>query len=271
MKSARPKSLNHRTISMAQWFNDLGLALFLMLLTFGASAMTIIVDPGHGGIDDGATGRLRAQDGVIETIAEKDVTLALARAVATELKKSGHTVYLTRAVDRTVSLDERAELSERIKADLFLSIHLNSSPDPTHSGMEIFYLDNHSDVAVKKLESVENRNVDGGDQIVGAILADLVVQRVAPESKRLATLLEKHYIKTCLPDGPKNRGIKPALFYVLALSKRPSVLIEAGFVTNRSDVERLLSRSFQEKFARSIIFALGNFPKKREVAGVPLL
>ena len=245
--------------------------LFFLLMTFGASAMTIIIDPGHGGIDDGATGKIKVQNGIIETFAEKDVALALARTVATELKKTGHTVYLTRAGDRSVSLNNRAELSERMKADLFLSIHLNSSPDSAHKGMEIFYLDNHSDVAVKKLESVENRNIGDEDQIVGAILADLVVQRVAPESRRLADLFCNDYVKTCLPDGPKNRGIKPALFYVLALSKRPSVLIEAGFVTNRSDVERLLSKSFQKKFAHSIISALGDFPKKREVAGVPLL
>ena len=126
-------------------------------------------------------------------------------------------------------------------------------------------MDNHKDQAVKKIESIENRDAKGDEMIINQILADLVIQRTAPSSKRLATLIHSNIttrVKTKF--NLTDRGIKPALFYVLALSKRPSVLLEAGFISNDKDIEKILSDSFQNRYADGVARGIRQYFKKKK-------
>ncbi len=214
--------------------------------------MTILIDPGHGGDEDGA----KVEKANI-TIKEKDLTLIIAKKIYDKLKAK-HRVFLTRSIDRTVTLQERADIAEKIKADLFISVHINSSPDPRAKGFETYYLDNHDDIAVKKVEKTENVNQGSSDGIQ-QILIDLAVEQTVKTSKPLAYLIHNEK-KNKLPRlGLQSRGVKPALFYVLALSKRPGVLLEAGFITNESDLKKLQDPKFQESYASAVAVGINQY------------
>lgn len=227
------------------------LFFFFIILSTSAFSATVLIDPGHGGEDCGAKAKVWKKK-KLTVVCEKEVALK----IALELKKfinatKRHRAYLTRTIDTTVSLQKRADMADIIKADIFISIHLNAATDNSSSGFETYYLNNHQDAAISKIEAIENRDLHGKQVIINNILTDLVVERVAPESKKLGTkvheqlssLLTKNY-------KMKDRGLKPGLFYVLALSKRPSILMEAGFLTNKSEANLVLDSWFHHLYAK---------------------
>jgi N-acetylmuramoyl-L-alanine amidase len=214
--------------------------------------MTILIDPGHGGDEDGAK---------VSEIKEKDLALSIARKIQEKLSKH-YSVYLTRSIDRTVSLPERAVIAEKMKTDLFISVHINSSPDGTASGFETYYLDNHNDVAIKKVEKTENIMMKGEELTVQQILVDLVVEQTVKTSKPLAESIHAA-IKSSV--GRKyhlhSRGIRPGLFYVLALSKRPGVLLEVGFISTPKERARMMNQKFQDDYATAVVKGIEKFLK----------
>lgn len=225
-----------------KWFLFLVLSMFQM----SAVATVVLVDPGHGGDEFGAVSKLAGKN-----VYEKDLALRLSAKVKDRLSKKTST-FLTRSLDRTVSLQERADLADLVKADLFLSIHFNSSPNPKSHGFELYYLDNKSNAATQKVEKHENASLKGDELIVNQILVDLVVQQTVSHSKKLASdvhtqlrpILKKHRID--------DRGVKPGLFYVLALSKRPGLLIEVGFMSNKEELAKVSSERFLDDMAQAI-------------------
>ena len=228
---------------------------------------TVVIDPGHGGSDHGAKSRIFKRKG---RILEKDLTLKLAKKIKKHLSKR-YTTYLTRSLDRDVSLDQRAQLAEKVKADLFVSIHINANEKRGASGFETYYLDNHTDKAVKKIEEVENKNVDGSQAVVNQILAELVITSTAPASKKLSNIIHRNLNKRVKRKFRiKDRGVKPGLFYVLALTKIPAVLLEAGFITNNKDLKMLKSDKFQEKYAKAVADSIHQYLKKYHKKEVPL-
>ena len=133
------------------------LALLLVVsLASAAHATVVLVDPGHGGEEHGAIGVLSGARKVME----KDLSLRLARKIQEKLRPHV-TVFLTRSLDRTVTLQERADLADKVKADLFISVHFNSSTDQSAQGYETYYLNNSADAAVKKVEKKENLTLQG--------------------------------------------------------------------------------------------------------------
>lgn len=223
-------------------------------------AMTILIDPGHGGEEDGAT---REFNGVM--VKEKDLTLSISKLIYEKLQKK-HRVFLTRSFDRTVTLQERAQIAEKIKADLFISVHINSSTDPRAKGIETFYLDNHDDIAVKKVEKTENINPGTADGIQ-QILIDLAVEQTVQTSKPLAFLVHAEAKKNLKGRyAMLNRGVKPALFYVLALSKRPGVLLEAGFMTNDDDLKKIQQEKFQQLYADAVVRGIDQYIRSKKRA-----
>ena len=218
------------------------LFLTINLLHKDAYSASILLDPGHGGKDLGTTAKLltRSKNGKRRLITsyEKDLTLQIAKRIYKILKSRNHDVFLTRSFDRSVGLEERAEMAEKINADLFISIHVNSSWNKLSNGFETYYLSNKSDRAVKKVELVENKNLHGEELIINHILIDLIVDRVVPSSKQLAKNVHNHLKKRIIPKFKmKDRGIKAGLFYVLARSKRPSLLLEVGFASNPRELK----------------------------------
>ena len=221
-------------------------------------SQTILIDPGHGGKDDGAKAfqNFVNKGGKLEKISyfEKDIVLELSKKISKKLKGKNYRVFMTRSIDRTVSLEKRAEIAQRVNADLFISIHANASYHKTSGGFETYYLNNKSNQAIKKVEEVENKGLEGEDSVVNQILIDLVVNKTVESSKALATAIHNK-LKGFL--GPslkmKDRGIKPGLFFVLALSKRPGVLLEMGFMSNPKELRKISSSTFQERYADAIV------------------
>lgn len=244
-----------------------GVLFLLFTITFNAKAGVVLIDPGHGGEDCGAKAQIW-KDKKLIVQCEKDIALEIAKKIHAKINKTSHIkAYLTRTVDSTLTLQQRADYADKIGADIFISIHLNSSHSRSSNGVETYYLDNHDNAAVKKIEKVENSDAKGEEVIINQILADLVIQRTAPISKKLAFYVHANLQKRVVPTYKiVDRGTKPALFYVLALSKRPSILLEAGFLSNQEEVDKLLSDKFQEDYAQAVYRGVVRFfgkPKKK--------
>ena len=223
--------------------------LLLIFFPFYALAKVVLIDPGHGGEESGAVGNLDPKKS--RKIFEKDLALRLGKKIKEELSKSTST-YLTRSLDRAVSLQERADLADLVKADLFLSIHFNSSPNSKSHGFELYYLDNNSNAAAQKVEKAENLNLKGEELIVNQILVDLVVQQTVSHSRELARAVHEKVKPIIRKHGIEDRGIKPGLFYVLALSKRPGLLVETGFVSNPRELKKVNEERFLSAMAKAI-------------------
>lgn len=207
----------------------------------------VLVDAGHGGNEYGAQSSMEKGKHILE----KDLALEIAQKITKKLKGKVD-AYLTRSLDRTISLQERAKLVEKLGAELFISVHINSSEDVHSNGFETYYLDNKNDVAVKKVVDNENAKSDLPEEIQ-LILTDLVVGHTVDSSKQLAGHIHGYLAKT-IPRkfGVKDRGIRRGLFYVLALSKIPGVLLECGFISNTNDLKKLSDPKFQNEYAESV-------------------
>lgn len=241
---------------------------FILILSFKASALTILLDPGHGGKELGAV----AKDEKNQNIYEKELTLKLAKLIQKKLSPT-HSVFLTRSIDRTVDLAERAAIADKVNADLFISIHFNSSEINKYHGFETYYLDNHDDAAVKKLENLENNIFATSDEIINKILIDLVVNKTVTQSKKLSDKIHRRiaqYVRK--PYHMKDRGIKAGLFHVLALSKRPGVLLEVGFLSNKNEAQKISTQQFLDTYANSVANGVNDFTAhNNSIASIPLL
>lgn len=231
--------------------------VFILFISFNLQAITILLDPGHGGEDTGAKMNYSYRDKKGHKrklfVYEKDLVLIYARKIQAKLKKKGLSVHLTRSFDRKVSLDKRAEVAEKLKADIFISIHMNASFKRSSKGFETYYLDNHKDAAVKKVEDIENKDLSGEQLVINKIITDLVIERTAKTSKKLASHVHKHISKKVRRAFKlKDRGIKPGLFYVLAMAKRPGILLEVSFISNPKELRKILTPSFQEKYSDGV-------------------
>lgn len=240
-----------------------GIFIWFILITADCFSFVVLIDPGHGGKELGATSYIvstnKKGQKQREKIFEKDLSLRLAKRVQAHLMGK-YSVYLTRSVDRTVSLEERAKMADTVKADLFISIHFNSATEPDFHGFETYYLDNHKEKAIKKVENVENKDLHGEDKIINQILIDLVISKTVNSSKKLAQLIHAGVGKKILKRHKrKDRGVKPGLFFVLALSKRPGVLIEAGFMSHPKEIFKLKSNRFLEDYAKGIAAGIHKF------------
>lgn len=240
--------------------------LFILLIFFSidSQALTILIDPGHGGEEDGAIAQTVTENPP-RVIKEKDLALEFSKRIYKYLQKKNYSVYLTRSLDRTVTLPERAAIAEKTKADLFISVHINSSPEPGAVGFETYYLDNHDDVAIKKVEKTENIQTTADNVIVQQILIDLVVEQTVKKSKPLAlnihSILKKNVGQKY---GIPSRGIKPGLFFVLALSKRPGVLLEVGFISTQKERARMMNPKFQDDYAKAVVIGIENYIKSQK-------
>ncbi len=233
---------------------------FLLIFSVTCWGKIILIDPGHGGTDFGTQGMLIPNSK--QKIFEKDLALKLAVHLQAELQKK-YQVYLTRTSDSYVSLDARAKMADTVKADLFISLHFNSNSDKSAQGIETFYLDNHNDVAVKKVEVIENVGLEGKSTVINHILIDLAIKLTTKESKKLALQIHDQAYKNISKNYTvRNRGVKAGLLYVLALSKRPGVLIEAGFMSNTKEMQRIHQENFLQAYAVGISKGIDNYFKK---------
>ena len=155
-------------------------------------------------------------------------------------------------------------MADLLKADLFLSVHFNSSANIRSNGFELYYLDNNSNVAAEKVERAENLNLKGEELIVNQILVDLVVQQTVTHSKQLAASVHSSVRPVVKNHRLVDRGVKPGLFYVLALSKRPGLLIEAGFISNQNELSKINQEKYMEDLALAISDGVIGFIKNKK-------
>ena len=219
--------------------------------------MTIVLDPGHGGIDGGARGR----HGSIE----KDITLEVAKILKKAIAQAGpFDVFLTRRDDHFLSLKERVKIATRKQADLFISIHADTLRQKKVRGAAVYTLSKKaSDEFAKKLADSENRadlvagleTNDVQDEIVD-ILADLTARETKKFSVQFAQrILHVFRNNIQLIKNPHRN----AAFEVLKDPIVPSVLLELGYLSNLEDEKLLLSDKWREKFTRHLTQAVGLF------------
>jgi len=212
---------------------------------------TVVVDAGHGGVDLGARG--------VNGALEKDLTLAVARKVAAELRTRGVRVVETRSKDEFISLVDRTAIANKAHARVYVSIHANSAPEPEVSGTETYFLSvDASDSEAMRVALTENDvykqegTASDSSDVVGSILGDLIRTEHLRESSDLAAHIQRSLAK--LPGG--SRGVKQAPFVVLTGVNMPAALVEIGFVTNADEVKRLGRRDVQVALAEAIATAL---------------
>lgn len=222
---------------------------------FGLKVRKIILDPGHGGRDPGASGF---------KIREKDLTLKIAhelKALINE-KHPEIEVLMTRTTDEYLSLEARTAFANQNKGDLFVSIHLNASTKSRVGGIETYYLNLTSDPDALALAAKENATSLKGISELQDILEDLMRNTKIQESSDLAQLVQKSiYEKAEQHLKIRNLGVKQAPFFVLLGAQMPSILIEAGFLTNQAENAKLKKSHYQKELAQGIYQGLYQYMK----------
>ncbi len=211
----------------------------------------IVIDPGHGGADHGA----RGATGVLE----KDLTLAVSRRLAAELRARKVAVVLTRERDEFIPLADRTAIANKAHGRMYVSIHANSAPEPEVFGTETYFLSvDASDAEAMRVALTENDvyqqegTASDSRDVVGSILGDLIRTEHLRESSDLAATLQRGLAK--LPG--ESRGVKQAPFVVLTGVNMPAALVEIGFVTNAAEAKRLGQRDTQTALAKALAAAL---------------
>ncbi|MEO8215702.1 MAG: N-acetylmuramoyl-L-alanine amidase [Acidobacteriota bacterium] len=218
---------------------------------------TIVIDPGHGGKEVGAVG----PGGLFE----KDVTLAICRKLAARLESTLHTrVVLTRESDEVVPLDQRTALANQYQADLFLSVHLNSSVIKGAKGSETYFLSaDASDELARHAADRENSGQGRqGNSELNLILWDLAQQSYLNESSRLAQVVQEEMNQAT---GVLSRGVKQAPFKVLVGATMPAALVEVGFISNPDEEKKLTDGAFQDTLVAALTKGIARYKSEYEV------
>jgi N-acetylmuramoyl-L-alanine amidase len=225
----------------------------------------VVIDAGHGGHDPGAPG-----DGM----REKDLTLALALALRDEIvREGGIRVALTRSDDTFLALDERFAIARRLHADLFLSIHADSAGDEAQvSGASIYTLSNaaSSDAAARfaarenSADTVNGVSLSGRSDSVSTILVELSQRRTQADSAEFAGLILREGEGKLVfhPQARRSAGLA-----VLRAPDVPSVLYEAGFISNPAETARLASPEGRGRFAQVLARAIRIYFARQSSAG----
>ncbi len=222
----------------------------------------VVIDAGHGGHDPGAISPHGSQR-------EKNITLAISRAVRDQLVASGRVrVAMTRDSDKYLVLEERYGIARRLDADLFISIHADAAGNESAAGATVYTLSEvASDREAAKLAARENRsniingvNLGGSNRDVSSILIDLTQRETMNVSADFAKLLIREGQRMIKFRANPHRF---ASLVVLKAPDTPSVLFESGYLTNKEDVELLSSRAGQSKVAIGIANAIeAHFARK---------
>lgn len=211
-------------------------------------ALTVVLDPGHGGSNVGAAG-------VVEGLYEKRLTLILARGVERRLVAAGVNVVLTRSDDRFLSLRERVRRSAVAGADLFVSLHANASPARSQRGFETYILTPEAlDVEARAIRSADGPPRPGLDEETGRILDDVEQGTALAGAVALAARMQRALAEVW--GKALDRGIKQAPMDVLMGHTAPAVLVEVGFIDHPIEGTELLRHEMREKIADAIAKAI---------------
>ena len=227
---------------------------------------TVVIDPGHGGVDPGALGRKSK---------EKDINMNVSKLLASMIddKYPEVKVIFTRTTDVKIPLVERADIANKANADLFISIHSNASKSKTANGCETFTLGAGSSVEAKAAAMYENEVIlseDNFEEIYKGfdprssesyIIFELIRNHDMELSAEIAQMVQVGMVKE---SKLTNRGVSSAGFLVLHRTVMPSILVELGFITNSKDENLIASKEGQKKLAKGIF---EGFSKYYEIYG----
>ena len=203
-----------------------------------SSLPTVVIDPGHGGHDDGASSH---------GLKEKDLTLDLALRVEQMLQSADFPVVLTRRDDTYVSLPERAEIANKFDKSIFVSLHFNQSNESSAMGAETFYADQKTEqenswMWVGLFSKPETPPLDNGETLASFIQASLVMKV-----------------------DVVNRGIKSRSLYVVRNVRNPAVLVEGGFISNPLEARLLMNSDYRQRIAGAISEGIVNYERSERI------
>jgi N-acetylmuramoyl-L-alanine amidase len=219
--------------------------------------LVVMLDPGHGGKDPGAIG--------VGNVSEKDVVLAISKRLEQKLSsRLSVKVLFTRSTDVFIPLEERIAQANAAKADLFVSIHANASPNTNLQGVETYYLNNTNDRATIRLASLENGIRPGGNRRVNDLvylLSDLIQSGKEEESIALAHNLQEAVVARAKEEyaAVQDLGVKKGPFYVLVGAQMPCVLVETAFISHRVEGKHLAAPRYQEALAEGLYLGIARF------------
>lgn len=218
-----------------------------LIRALGLKIGRIVIDAGHGGHDTGTIG----PNGLLEKDLVLDVALRLGRLLETRL---GADVIFTRDDDTFIPLETRTAVANQHEADLFVSIHANSSRDSSARGVETYYLNFTSDPGALEVAARENAVSEKSVHELQDLVKKITLKEKIEESRELASDVQQSLYSGLAVRNPslRNRGVKKAPFVVLIGANMPSILAEISFVSNPADEKKLETPEYRQKIADSL-------------------
>ncbi len=220
----------------------------------GLKINRVVIDPGHGGADEGTVGR--------HGLMEKELVLDVAKRVGKLIEeRMGSEVIYTRSDDTFIPLHARTEVANQKKADLFLSIHANSSPHPKVGGIEVYYLNFTRSPDALDLAARENASSEKSVYELRDLIQTITLHEKVEESKEFAAKVQGtlQTFETHYNSAAKNRGVKKAPFVVLIGASMPSILAEVGFLSNAREEQLLKRPEHRQKLAEALYQGLSRY------------
>jgi N-acetylmuramoyl-L-alanine amidase len=225
-----------------------------LIRALGLKIGKIVVDAGHGGHDTGTIG----PNGLLEKDLVLDVALKLGRLLE---KRLGAEVVYTRDDDTFIPLETRTAIANKEQADLFISVHANSSSDSSARGVETYYLNFTSSRDALETAARENAVSEKSIHELQDLVKKIALKEKIEESREFAADVQKSLYKGLNATNPglKNRGVKKAPFIVLIGANMPSILAEISFVSNPSDERKLKTNAYRQRIAESLYRGVANY------------
>src|SRR5262249_55111802 len=218
-----------------------------LIRALGLKIGKIVVDAGHGGHDTGTIG----PNGLMEKDLVLDVALKLGKLLESRL---GAEVVYTRDDDTFIPLETRTAIANKEQADLFISIHANSSSDASARGVETYYLNFTSSADALEVAARENAVSDQSIHELQDLVKKIALKEKIGESREFAADVQRSLYAGLSAKNPslRNRGVKKAPFVVLIGANMPSILAEISFVSNPDDAKKLKTNDYRQRIADSL-------------------
>jgi N-acetylmuramoyl-L-alanine amidase len=216
-----------------------------LIRALGLKIGRIVVDAGHGGHDTGTIG----PNGLYEKDLVLEVALKLGKLLENRL---GAEVVYTRDDDTFIPLETRTAIANQNQADLFISVHANSSHDPQARGIETYYLNFTSNADALEVAARENAVSANSIHELQDLVKKIALKEKIEESREFASDVQNSLYMTLAAKGMKNRGVKKAPFIVLIGANMPSILAEISFVSNPTDAKKLKTSDYRQKIAEAL-------------------
>jgi N-acetylmuramoyl-L-alanine amidase len=225
-----------------------------LIRALGLKIGKIVIDPGHGGHDTGTIG----PNGLEEKDLVLDVGLRLGKLLASRL---GAEVVYTRRDDTFIPLEDRTAIANQEGADLFVSVHANSSQDPDARGVETYYLNFTSSPEALEVAARENAVSEKSIHELQDLLKKIALKEKIEESHEFASDVQSSLYGGLSSKNPglRNRGVKKAPFIVLIGANMPSILAEISFVSNPGDEHKLKTPEYRQRIAESLYHGISKY------------